>query len=114
MFQFTDLFEARNRFLKTIKRTGLGVSLFAPLRYDSKTGEENPDFILNQGIYRKAKILVVAGGNFGCGRSALLARHCVGLFFDIHLTAHSSREHAPWALLDFGIRTVIASSFADM
>lgn len=80
------------RFLKTIKRTGLGVSLFASLRYDEQ-GNERPDFVLNQPAYRKAEILVVSGGNFGCG---------------------SSREHAPWALLDFGIRTVIASSFADM
>ncbi|KAK4048137.1 3-isopropylmalate dehydratase [Microbotryomycetes sp. JL201] len=80
------------RFLKTIKRTGLGVSLFSSLRYDS-SGNENPDFVLNKEPYRKAEILVVSGGNFGCG---------------------SSREHAPWALLDFGIRTVIASSFADI
>ncbi|KAI5480170.1 hypothetical protein MNV49_001496 [Pseudohyphozyma bogoriensis] len=80
------------RFLKTIKRTGLGVSLFAALRY-KPDGSENPDFILNQGIYRNSKILVVAGGNFGCG---------------------SSREHAPWALLDFGIRAIIASSYADI
>ena len=79
-------------FLKTIKRTGLGVSLFASLRYDA-SGAENPDFVLNREPYRQAEILVVSGGNFGCG---------------------SSREHAPWALLDFGIRTVIASSFADM
>ena len=81
------------RFLKTIKRTGLGVSLFSAIRYDSKTGDEIPDFVLNTEPYRSSKILVVAGGNFGCG---------------------SSREHAPWALLDFGIRVVIASSFADM
>ncbi|KAM0752437.1 hypothetical protein T439DRAFT_342591 [Meredithblackwellia eburnea MCA 4105] len=81
------------RFLKTIKRTGLGVSLFSALRYDAKTGEEKPEFILNQAGYRNSKILVVSGGNFGCG---------------------SSREHAPWALLDFGIRSVIASSFADI
>ncbi|BGP40433.1 3-isopropylmalate dehydratase [Rhodotorula kratochvilovae] len=80
------------RFLKTIKRTGLGISLFASLRYNAD-GSEKPDFILNQPAYRDSKILVVAGGNFGCG---------------------SSREHAPWALLDFGIRAVIASSFADI
>lgn len=80
------------RFLKTIKRTGLGISLFAALRYNAD-GSENPDFVLNQPAYRDSKILVVSGGNFGCG---------------------SSREHAPWALLDFGIRAVIASSFADM
>ncbi|GAA6028329.1 hypothetical protein JCM8097_006978 [Rhodosporidiobolus ruineniae] len=80
------------RFLKTIKRTGLGVSVFASLRYNPD-GSENPDFILNKPGYRESKILVVSGGNFGCG---------------------SSREHAPWALLDFGIRTVIASSFADI
>ncbi|GAA5984281.1 hypothetical protein JCM10908_006122 [Rhodotorula pacifica] len=80
------------RFLKTIKRTGLGISLFAALRYNSD-GSENPDFVLNKPAYRNSKILVVSGGNFGCG---------------------SSREHAPWALLDFGIRAVIASSFADI
>jgi len=80
------------RFLKTIKRTGLGVSLFSALRYNPD-GSEKPEFILNQPRYRAAPILVVAGGNFGCG---------------------SSREHAPWALLDFGIRVVIASSFADI
>ncbi|KAK4055376.1 3-isopropylmalate dehydratase [Microbotryomycetes sp. JL221] len=80
------------RFLKTIKRTGLGVSLFSSLRYDEQ-GNEISDFVLNKEPYRKAEILVVSGGNFGCG---------------------SSREHAPWALLDFGIRTVIASSFADI
>lgn len=80
------------RFLKTIKRTGLGISLFAALRYNDD-GSEKPDFVLNQPAYRDSKILVVSGGNFGCG---------------------SSREHAPWALLDFGIRAVIASSFADM
>jgi len=70
------------QFLKTIKRTGLGAALFNAWRYDAETGEENPDFVLNQEPYRKAKILVVGGPNFGCG---------------------SSREHAPWALLDFGI-----------
>jgi 3-isopropylmalate/(R)-2-methylmalate dehydratase small subunit len=80
-----------SRFLKTIKRTGLGKSLFAPLRFD-EAGNENPDFVLNKPKYRAAEILV-AGDNFGCG---------------------SSREHAPWALLDFGIRCVIAPSFADI
>jgi 3-isopropylmalate/(R)-2-methylmalate dehydratase small subunit len=79
------------RFLKTIKRTGLGVNLFAGLRYN-EDGSEKPDFVLNQPKYRQAEILV-AGDNFGCG---------------------SSREHAPWALLDFGIRCVIAPSFADI
>jgi 3-isopropylmalate/(R)-2-methylmalate dehydratase small subunit len=79
------------RFLKTIKRTGLGVDLFASLRYNDD-GSEKPDFVLNQPKYRKAEILI-AGENFGCG---------------------SSREHAPWALLDFGIRCVIAPSFADI
>ena len=79
------------RFLKTIKRSGLGVSLFSSLRYD-ENGAEKPDFVLNQPQYRKAEILI-AGENFGCG---------------------SSREHAPWALLDFGIRCVIAPSFADI
>jgi 3-isopropylmalate/(R)-2-methylmalate dehydratase small subunit len=79
------------RFLKTIKRTGLGVHLFDSLRYDAD-GAEKPDFVLNQPKYRQAEILI-AGDNFGCG---------------------SSREHAPWALLDFGIRCVIAPSFADI
>jgi 3-isopropylmalate/(R)-2-methylmalate dehydratase small subunit len=79
------------QFLKTIKRTGLGKSLFYEMRYDEK-GEENPEFVLNKPAYRNAKILV-AGENFGCG---------------------SSREHAPWALLDFGIRCVISTSFADI
>jgi 3-isopropylmalate/(R)-2-methylmalate dehydratase small subunit len=79
------------QFLKTIKRTGLGKSLFHELRYDEK-GNEKPDFVLNKPAYRKAQILV-AGENFGCG---------------------SSREHAPWALLDFGIRCVISTSFADI
>jgi 3-isopropylmalate/(R)-2-methylmalate dehydratase small subunit len=79
------------QFLKTIQRTGLGVNLFDEMRYDSD-GKENPDFVLNKPAYREAKILV-AGENFGCG---------------------SSREHAPWALLDFGIRCVIAPSFADI
>jgi len=77
--------------LKTIKRTGLGVALFEEMRYDMN-GKENPDFVLNKPAYRKAQILV-AGDNFGCG---------------------SSREHAPWALLDFGIRCVISTSFADI
>lgn len=77
--------------LKTIKRTGLGVGLFESLRY-REDGSENPDFILNRQPYRQAVILIT-GENFGCG---------------------SSREHAPWALLDFGIRCVIAPSFADI
>ena len=77
--------------LKTIARTGLGKALFDEMRYRAD-GSENPDFVLNQPAYKQAKILV-AGENFGCG---------------------SSREHAPWALLDFGIRCVIASSFADI
>lgn len=80
------------QFLKTIKRTGLGKALFYPLRF-KEDGSDNPDFILNQDPYRKAKILVVTGPNFGCG---------------------SSREHAPWALLDFGIKCVIAPSYADI
>ena len=79
------------RFLKTIKRTGLGVHLFDTLRYDAD-GRERPDFVLNQEPYRQAQILI-AHENFGCG---------------------SSREHAPWALLDFGIRCVIAPDFADI
>ena len=79
------------RFLKTIKRTGLGVNLFDTLRYDA-SGQERPDFVLNEPPYRHAEILI-AHENFGCG---------------------SSREHAPWALLDFGIRCVIAPSFADI
>jgi 3-isopropylmalate/(R)-2-methylmalate dehydratase small subunit len=79
------------RFLKTIKRSGLGVHLFSGLRYEDD-GTEKPEFVLNQAKYRHAEILV-AGENFGCG---------------------SSREHAPWALLDFGIRCVIAPSFADI
>jgi 3-isopropylmalate/(R)-2-methylmalate dehydratase small subunit len=80
------------QFLKTIKRTGLGKSLFYEMRYDPATGNEISDFVLNKPQYRKATILV-AGENFGCG---------------------SSREHAPWALLDFGIRCVIAPDFADI
>ena len=79
------------QFLKTIKRAGLGKALFSERRYNDD-GAERADFVLNQGPFRKAKILV-AGENFGCG---------------------SSREHAPWALLDFGIRCVIAPSFADI
>lgn len=78
-------------YLKTIKRTGLGKGLFAEARYNVD-GSENPDFVLNKPAYRNAQILV-AGDNFGCG---------------------SSREHAPWALLDFGIRCVISTSFADI
>jgi 3-isopropylmalate/(R)-2-methylmalate dehydratase small subunit len=77
--------------LKTIKRTGLGKALFDEMRYEAD-GAEKPEFVLNQPAYRKAQILV-AGANFGCG---------------------SSREHAPWALLDFGIRCIIAPSFADI
>ena len=79
------------QFLKTIKRTGLGKSLFFEMRY-TQDGKEIDGFVLNQPAYRKAEILV-AGDNFGCG---------------------SSREHAPWALLDFGIRCVISTSFADI
>src|ERR1700724_3671569 len=78
------------QYLKTIKRTGLGKGLFSEQRYKDD-GSENPDFILNKPAYRNAKVLV-AGDNFGCG---------------------SSREHAPWALLDFGIRCVISTSFGD-
>jgi 3-isopropylmalate/(R)-2-methylmalate dehydratase small subunit len=79
------------QFLKTIARTGLGKNLFDEMRYD-QAGNEVPDFVLNNEPYRQAEILI-AGDNFGCG---------------------SSREHAPWALLDFGIRCVIAPSFADI
>lgn len=79
------------QFLKTIARTGLGKNLFDEMRYNAD-GSENPDFVLNKPAYRQTKILVT-GDNFGCG---------------------SSREHAPWALLDFGIRCVIATSFADI
>jgi 3-isopropylmalate/(R)-2-methylmalate dehydratase small subunit len=79
------------QYLKTILRTGLGKGLFAEMRY-KEDGSENPDFVLNKPAYRKAKV-IVAGENFGCG---------------------SSREHAPWALLDFGIRCVISTSFADI
>jgi len=81
------------QFLKTIKRSGLGTALFHQWRYNTETMEEKPDFVLNQEPYRHAKILVVTGPNFGCG---------------------SSREHAPWALLDFGILCIIAPSFADI
>ena len=79
------------QFLKTIQRAGLGKNLFDEMRYN-RDGAENPDFVLNKQAYRTAQILV-AGENFGCG---------------------SSREHAPWALLDFGIRCVISTSFADI
>ncbi|OSQ39412.1 3-isopropylmalate dehydratase small subunit [Thalassospira mesophila] len=79
------------QFLKTIKRSGLGKNLFDEMRFDDN-GDEIPGFVLNQPAYRNAKILVT-GANFGCG---------------------SSREHAPWSLLDFGIRCIIAPSFADI
>ncbi|MBX2832785.1 MAG: 3-isopropylmalate dehydratase small subunit [Rhodospirillales bacterium] len=79
------------QFLKTIKRSGLGKNLFDEMRFDDN-GNEIPDFVLNKPAYRNAQILV-SGDNFGCG---------------------SSREHAPWSLLDFGIRCVIAPSFADI
>ncbi|HEV3185279.1 MAG TPA: 3-isopropylmalate dehydratase small subunit [Xanthobacteraceae bacterium] len=79
------------QYLKTIKRTGLGQGLFAEMRYNAD-GSDNPDFVLNKPAYKTAKI-IVAGDNFGCG---------------------SSREHAPWALLDYGIRCVISTSFADI
>jgi 3-isopropylmalate/(R)-2-methylmalate dehydratase small subunit len=79
------------QYLKTIKRTGLGTALFSEMRYN-EDGSENGEFVLNKPAYRQAKI-IVAGDNFGCG---------------------SSREHAPWALLDFGIRCVISTSFADI
>jgi 3-isopropylmalate/(R)-2-methylmalate dehydratase small subunit len=79
------------QYLKTIKRTGLGTALFSEMRYKDD-GSENPDFVLNKPAYRKSEILI-AGDNFGCG---------------------SSREHAPWALLDFGIRCVISTGFADI
>ena len=79
------------QYLKTIERTGLGKGLFSELRYNDD-GTENEDFVLNKSQYRNAKILV-AGDNFGCG---------------------SSREHAPWALLDYGIKVVISTSFADI
>lgn len=86
----TDQIIPKN-YLKTIKRTGLGTGLFADKRYNDD-GSENPDFVLNKPAYRRAEI-IVAGDNFGCG---------------------SSREHAPWALLDFGIRCIISTSFADI
>ena len=86
----TDMIIPR-QYLKTIKRTGLGTGLFSEMRYKDD-GSENPDFVLNKPAYRQAKVLV-AGDNFGCG---------------------SSREHAPWALMDFGIRCVISTSFADI
>ena len=79
------------QFLKTIKRTGLGINLFHEMRY-LENGKEREDFILNKPAYRKAEI-IVAGENFGCG---------------------SSREHAPWALKDFGIKAIISTSFADI
>ncbi len=79
------------QYLKTIKRTGLGKALFSEMRYN-EDGSENPEFVLNKPAYRGAKI-IVAGDNFGCG---------------------SSREHAPWALLDYGVRCVISTSFADI
>ncbi len=79
------------QFLKTVKRTGLGISAFYNLRYDEQ-GNENPDFVLNKPEYKGAQILIT-GENFGCG---------------------SSREHAPWAILDMGIRCIIAPSFADI
>ena len=79
------------QYLKTIKRTGLGVGLFSEMRYNDD-GSPNPDFVLNKPAYQNAKI-IVAGDNFGCG---------------------SSREHAPWALLDYGIRCVISTDFADI
>jgi 3-isopropylmalate/(R)-2-methylmalate dehydratase small subunit len=86
----TDMIIPKN-YLKTIKRTGLGTGLFAEHRFRDD-GSENPDFILNKPAYRKSRV-IVAGDNFGCG---------------------SSREHAPWALLDYGIRCVISTSFGDI
>ena len=79
------------QFLKTIKRSGLGAHLFHEMRFDNE-GNDRPEFVLNKPAYKEAKI-IVAGDNFGCG---------------------SSREHAPWALLDYGIRCVISTSFADI
>ncbi|MBV1902626.1 MAG: 3-isopropylmalate dehydratase small subunit [Marinosulfonomonas sp.] len=79
------------QFLKTVKRSGLGANLFDEMRFD-KDGNEVPDFVLNQPAYRNAEV-IVAGDNFGCG---------------------SSREHAPWALLDFGVKCVISTGFADI
>jgi len=81
------------QFLKTIKRSGLGSALFYEWRFDLRTKKENPEFVLNTQPYRQSKIIVCTGANFGCG---------------------SSREHAPWALLDFGIKCVVASSFGDI
>jgi 3-isopropylmalate/(R)-2-methylmalate dehydratase small subunit len=86
----TDMIIPKN-FLKTIKRSGLGINLFDEMRYDDNR-DEVPNFVLNKPAYRKAEI-IIAGGNFGCG---------------------SSREHAPWAIKDFGICCVIAPSFADI
>ena len=79
------------QYLKTIQRAGLGKGLFAEMRYD-ESGAENADFVLNRPAYRNARILI-AGDNFGCG---------------------SSREHAPWALMDFGIKVIVSTSFADI
>ncbi len=79
------------QYLKTIKRTGLGTGLFSELRYNDD-GSDNPDFVLNKPAYKNAEILIT-GDNFGCG---------------------SSREHAPWALLDYGIKVVVSTSFADI
>ena len=79
------------QFLKTIKRSGLGVNLFDEMRYDGE-GKEIPDFVLNKPAYRESEI-IVAGDNFGCG---------------------SSREHAPWAIADFGIKSIVSTSFADI
>ena len=79
------------QFLKTIKRTGLGKNLFHEMRYQ-ENGNENPNFVLNKAAYRNCQV-IIAGDNFGCG---------------------SSREHAPWALLDYGIRCIISTSFADI
>ena len=79
------------QFLKTIKRSGLGANLFHEMRFDDD-GNDRPEFVLNKPAYKEAKI-IVAGDNFGCG---------------------SSREHAPWALLDYGVRCVISTSFADI
>ena len=79
------------QYLKTIKRTGLGTALFSEMRYN-EDGSENTDFVLNKPAYRDAK-MIIGGENFGCG---------------------SSREHAPWALLDFGVRCVVSTSFADI
>ncbi|KAJ4291895.1 3-isopropylmalate dehydratase [Kalmusia sp. IMI 367209] len=81
------------QFLKTIKRSGLGSALFHAWRYEAGSDKENPNFVLNQEPFRDSKILVCTGPNFGCG---------------------SSREHAPWALLDFGIKTIIAPSYGDI